>query len=105
MVVGIIAYSSSHQLTCIPELLINSPDDPKVEGGHQAAYFKLPLVLSTLLACTLKCCFGIAGAMVFDPDNTNIFSNLLFHDSSPDSVLYTLTAFMLFVVLPQAIDQ
>ena len=63
---GILAYSSTlSQQAAVPELLLNSQDPTTSGDSPSKDYFRLPLFLSTFLACSLKCIFGIVGAMMF----------------------------------------
>ena len=101
---GILAYSSTlSQQSAVPELLINTHDQLRGQRDPSRDYFRLPLFISTLLACFCKCLFAIAGAMMFT-DQSNVFDNMLFSANTPDATLIALTAFTVVVVLPQSID-
>lgn len=67
--------------------------------GPTKEYFRLPLFLATLTACSLKILLGIAGAMAFT-DQGNVFDNLLFSKNTPDAVLIIVTVFVAVVILP-----
>ena len=101
---GILAYSSTlSQQAAVPELLLNSQDPATSGDSPSKDYFRLPLFLGTFLACSLKCVFGIVGAMMFT-EESNLFGNMLFSDKTPDAVLISLALFSIVVLLPQAID-
>ena len=103
---GVLAYSTAiSQMVCVPELLIYTQTTMEADReGPTKEYFRLPLFLATLMACSLKILFGIAGAMAFT-DSGNVFDNLLFSKNTPDAVLIIVTLFVGVVVLPQAVDQ
>jgi len=97
---GILAFSSSiSQLTCVAELVLSQPGEPKLEGNPSRDHFKLPLMISTFLACTLKCIFAIVGSMMFTKD-TNLFGDLIFSKEAPDAVIVALAVYSVLIIIP-----
>lgn len=109
---GILAYSTAlSQMTIVPELLIiydnASPSNTIVSNKKNFSpendYFRLPLFIATFFSLLLKICFGLAGAIAWQDDETNLFGNVIFAKFIAEPMLIATLLFTIFVIVPNLI--
>jgi hypothetical protein len=73
-------------MTIVPELLIvydnvslsNTSVRKNKSFSPENDYFRLPLFFATSFALFIKICFGLAGAISWQEEETNLFGNIIF---------------------------
>ena len=60
--------------------------------------------MATIFATLFKCVFAISGAMMMQ-DSTNLFNDQLFSRTCSEAELMVFCTFLLFIVIPQTVEQ
>lgn len=100
-------------MTIVPELLIVcdnvSSSNTEVRKNKifspEFDYFRLPLFVATFFALFFKICFGLAGAIAWQEDETNLFGNIIFSKFIAEPILIATFIFTIFIIVPNLMQQ
>jgi hypothetical protein len=84
---------------------LNTAVTNKKSFNPEYDYFRLPLSFATFFALFFKICFGLAGAIAWQDDETNLFGNLIFSKFIAEPMLIATLLFTLFIIIPNLIQQ